>query len=593
MFLLHEIYINSYIKCMKKTTLILGCLASVALVTGCTDSAYDLSDIDTTTEIKVNNLAIPINMEAITLDQIIDVKEGENLKVVDGKYAVSVDGTFSSDPIKINAIHIASPSIAPTVTTLSRSNAESSMRKAPSVNFAVPQEKTSFSYSDNNVDAAVVDITSVKVSNMVLAIKISLPELASVIDEVNINHLNFDLPKGLSGTPSMGTYNSSTGRLAINNVKTSPAGLNISFPISEIKLVEAGAKFDNKTHSFEFNGDIIITDGEIGVDPDHFSNPAAVPPTIGLRVDYSMSALDVNSISGSIQYEVPDFVIPDVDLSNLPDFLRQEGTNIILNNPQIYLSLENPLYESHLTASTGLTLTAIRDGRPSPNPCTLPNPITVGTDRGKGPYNYCLSPSKPDFIAGFEGAEFVAFKSLSNIVAGNGLPDAIHIVTDNPSFPEQKVTDLKIGFDYGRIEGKYSFFAPLALDATSSIIYSDSDTGWASDDLDDLTIENIVIKANVTTDIDAEVIASGEPLDKQGLPIADVTVSSVTVPANAQEHPIEITVNGDITGLDGFLYKVELKVPENVENPNTLAPDQQIKLTNIRAYATGKYVTKP
>lgn len=578
---------------MNKSTLILGCLVSVALVTGCTDSAYDLSDIDTTTEIKVNNLAIPINMEAITLDQIIDVKEGESLKVVDGKYAVSVDGTFSSDPIKINAIHISSPTIAPTITTLSRSGAQSPMAKAPSINFAVPEERTSFSYADNNVDEAVVDITSVKVSNMELAIKLSLPGLTSVIDEVIINRLSFDLPKGLTATPSMGSYNSNTGRLTINNVKTSPAGLNISLPITEIELYEAGAKFDNKTHSFDFNGDIIITDGEIGVDPDHFSNPASVPSTIELRVDYAMSSLDVNSICGSLQYEVPDFEIPDVDLTNLPDFLRQEGTNIILNNPQIYLSLVNPLYESRLTASTGLTLTAIRDGRPSPNPCTLQKPIVIGTNRGEGPYNYCLSPIKPDYIAGFEGAEYVEFKSLSQIVAGNGLPDAIHIVTDDPSFPEQEVTDLKIGYDYGRIEGRYSFFAPLALDAKSTIIYSDSDTGWASDDLDDLTIESMVIKANVTTDIDADVIASGQPLDKQGLPISGVEVSSVNVSANAQEEPIEITVTGDITGIDGFLYTVELKVPDNLENPKTLAPDQQIKLTGIRAYATGKYVTKP
>ncbi|MDE6006740.1 MAG: hypothetical protein K2G67_04220 [Muribaculaceae bacterium] len=576
---------------MKKSTLLLGCVAAVALVTGCTDSAYDLSDIDSTTEIKINNLAIPINMEAITLDQIIDVKEGESLKVVNGKYAVSVDGSFSSDPIKIKNIHIASPSIAPTITTLNQAGAQSSMLKAPSVNFAVPEVTTSFSYYDDEVDPAVVDITSAKVSDMVLAIKLSLPELTSVIDEVIINHLTFDLPKGLSGTPSMGSYDSSKGLLTINNVKTSPAGLNISLPISEIDLDAAGAIFDSETHTFDFQGEIKITDGEIGVDPTRLSNPTSVPTTIDLRVDYNMSALDVNSICGRLQYDVPDFVIPDVDLTNLPDFLRQKGTNIILNNPQIYLSLDNPLYATHLSASTGLTLTAIRDGRPT-NVCSLSEPVKVGSDKGVGPYNFCLSPYKPDFLAGFENAEYVNFKTLGHIVEGDGLPEAIHIIADDPSFPAQDVTDLKIGYDYGSISGKYNFYAPLALDAGSTITYSDSDTGWASDDLDDLTIENIRITANVTTDVNAEVIASGSPLDKQELPMANVNVSSVTVPANAKDYPIEINVTGDIKGIDGFLYTVRIAAPDG-ENADALGPDQQIKLTNIRAYATGKYVTKP
>lgn len=565
----------------------LGSLATVFLVAGCTDSAYDLSNIDTSSEIKVTNLAIPINMDAITLDQMIDVKEGESLQVVDGKYAVKVEGNFESDPVRVKEISIPAPEIEPTITPLNRKGTESSMKKLPTINFAVPEVTTSFSYSANDVDPSIVDLTDVKVSGLTLAIKLSLPTLTSLIDEVTIHQLTFEIPKGLHGTPSMGTYSPATGRLEIINEKTNPGELKISLPITEIELHKAGAKFNPTDHTFEFQGDIKIVEGEIGVDPEHFSNPSAIPTTADLRVDYNMSSLEVSEISGRLKYNVPEFIIPDVDLTNLPDFLRQEGTNLVLNNPQIYLAVKNPLYETHLTASTGLTLSAIRDGRPG-NICSLPQPITIESNKGEGPYKYCLSPSEPTFIAGFEDAQYRDFPKLGNIVAGDGLPDAIHIVADDPTFPEQNVTDLKIGYSYGSIAGEYSFFAPLALDANSTITYSDSDTGWASEDLDDVTIDKLVIKANVTTDIDAKVIASGMPLDKQGHAMENVTVSDVTVEAKAQEQAIEIIAEGDITGIDGFLYKVTLMSA----GPETLAPNQHIKLTNIRAYVTGKYVTK-
>ncbi|MDE5657722.1 MAG: hypothetical protein K2I25_01540 [Muribaculaceae bacterium] len=40
-------------------------LTTVAL-TGCVDDKYDLSDIDTTAGIKVNDLVVPVNIDAVT-----------------------------------------------------------------------------------------------------------------------------------------------------------------------------------------------------------------------------------------------------------------------------------------------------------------------------------------------------------------------------------------------------------------------------------------------------------------------------------------------------------------------------------------------
>lgn len=570
---------------IKHTPKLMFCLAATALLAGCTDSAYDLSDIDTTTEIKVKNLAVPVNMDAVTLDQIIDVKEGENLKIVNGQYAVLVDDTFDSDPIKINDITIAAPTISPTVTALTQ-RAANGMMKAPGVKFDVPESSTNFSYFNNDIDPAVKSITTLKTRNFTLSIHIQLTQLQGVINEVTIDKMVFELPKGLKGTASMGSYSSTTGRLTLTDVQANPAGLQIDLPITEIDMAAANAKFDSNTRTFDLVGEIKTIEGEITVDPTKVSG--SVPPTVDLRIDYTMSPLNVATLSGTMEYAIEDINIPDVDLNNLPDFLRQDSTDVILNNPQIYLSLNNPLYTTGIEASTGLTLTAIRDNRPS-NVCTLPTPVKMTTDKGEGPYDFCLSPINPSTkYEGFENSKYMSFPTLGTIVSGNGLPTSIHIVADNPGFAEQPVTDLKVGYDYGKIEGKYVFYAPLSLAAGSTIYYSDSDTDWGSEDLDDLTIDQLVIKATVDSDVDASLELTGNPLDKQGNAIAGATVLPVTVPANAKDHAIEITVTGPFSGLDGFNYRVTLVSAGN----KTLAPDQKIKLNNIRAYATGKFVKK-
>lgn len=564
----------------------LPALLAAMLATGCTDSAYDLSDIDTTTELKVNNLAIPVNMEDVTLDQVIEIKEGDKLKVVDGKYAVMIENDFESDPIEINPISIKAPEIDPTVTALSR-EASGSMAKAPSISFPVPHITTSFSYYDNDVDPSLASISEIKTRNFSMTIRISLTGLERFVDEINLTDLRITLPKGLRGTPSRGTYDPATGVISLGDITCNPAGFEVMMNVTAVEVAEAGIVYKPASHTFEFKEDIAVDAGSVSIDPSKAKDPTGLPEQLELVIRYDLSDLEVVSISGMLSYSVDNFDIPEVMLDELPDFLRQEGTNIVLNNPQIYLSVSNPLYTTSVTASTGLELISYRSGVVGER-CPLPRPVTIGTTKGAGPYKYCLSPIKPAMQPGYEGADYLAYPTLGRILAGDGLPDAIKILAVNPCFPEQPVTDLPIGRNFGPIKGSYLFFAPLALEAGSTIVYSDSDTGWSSDDLDDLTIETLTIKADVSTDINMAVELSGNPLDRQGQPMSGVEVSPVTVPANAKDHPIEITVTGPIRDLDGFLYRVRLISA----NDKTLAPDQHLSLHNIRAYVSGKYVTK-
>lgn len=92
-------------------------LCTTLLLTGCVDNGYDLSNIDTTSELKVVDLQLPVNLDAITLDDIITIDEDSKIKIrdVDGKpaYVVTEQGEFNSDKITINEFSAEAPVINP------------------------------------------------------------------------------------------------------------------------------------------------------------------------------------------------------------------------------------------------------------------------------------------------------------------------------------------------------------------------------------------------------------------------------------------------------------------------------------------------
>lgn len=53
-----------------------GILAGIPLLmSGCVDNDYDLSNVDTTSEIKITDLVLPVNIDAVTLNDIFDIDE--------------------------------------------------------------------------------------------------------------------------------------------------------------------------------------------------------------------------------------------------------------------------------------------------------------------------------------------------------------------------------------------------------------------------------------------------------------------------------------------------------------------------------------
>ncbi len=312
-------------------------------------------------------------------------------------------------------------------------------------------------------------------------------------------------------------------------------------------------------------------------------------------MQYSLSALEVTAVSGEISYnvEVDD---SEISLSDLPDELRQDGTNLALVNPQIYLDITNPFAKYGVYARTGLAIYQMRNGSVSAEAAASLASVNLGgnAEEQRHQETLCLAPNKP--AKPFETYTlFETFNRLGSVVAGNGLPDKLIVKLVKPCVPEgTPVVDFPIGRsaeDLEEVSGSYTFYAPLALKSGSTIKYTDSDTDWDMDDADDLYIDLLQVSADVTSDIPLEVSLRAYPLDADGNEISNIKVEPAVIPASSTASvviAIKATDGTYIKGLDGLRYEAVVTADGSEQNLNK---NMRLSLDNLRAKVNGYYKT--
>lgn len=555
-----------------------GCAMALALMTtGCIDSDYDLSDINTDASISVNNLTLPVNIDKITLDNILDLDSTSKIKVVDNEYAFVSDGSFTSDVIRIPQV-VAQPSgIQPSKATLPLTSSGNSRT------ITVPELSSSFIYTDSSVSESIMSISEAAVT-FSLRLQFSLPSLAGKGAQLSLTNLKVNLPKGWIPAPEAGTYNASESTLSISGVTgKDDHTVSADIAITRIKVTD-NFSFNPTTHTITLADNFGIAEAGITITS---SSPATLPAQAELTLDYLASPLTVTAFSGEINYKYSGLDVESITLSDLPSLLTQPGTNIKIANPQLYLNVENPLYKYSLKGRTDLRLTSVWSSGEATVHSLDQGSFTIGSNQ----FNpYCLSPIRPaSFYKGYDGASYVAFSSLSDVLSGDGLPAKIDISLADAEIFTQPVAMLPLGVDLGCVKGDYTIFAPLALNAGSTILYSHTETGWNDEDVDAITITQLKVTANITTDLPANIHIVAFPLDKEGHVIPGTEITGADISGPSTDKPIVITLTGEIKHLDG----VEIQAVATATDGRTpLSPQQSIILSNIRATVSGNYTKK-
>jgi hypothetical protein len=173
------------------------CAITLSVLTGCIDSDYDLSDIDTTARFAVKELVLPINLEPVVLDDVVDLTDNDCIEIIDGEYVLIKDGTFSSEEVNIRNIQT-QPTVShdPVTEVYSQANVQPGDYTVDLVTAdGVRQE---FSYIFNNVDEYIRTIDSGQVD---FDITVALHNSGATPVYKN---LVFKMPAGFVGTASNG-----------------------------------------------------------------------------------------------------------------------------------------------------------------------------------------------------------------------------------------------------------------------------------------------------------------------------------------------------------------------------------------------------
>jgi hypothetical protein len=563
------------------------CAITLSVLTGCIDSDYDLSDIDTTARFAVKDLVLPINLEPVVLDDVVDLTDNDCIEVIDGEYVLIKDGTFSSEEVNIRNIQT-QPTVShdPVTEVYSQANVQPGDYTVDLVTAdGVRQE---FSYIFNNVDEYIRTIDSGQVD---FDITVALHNSGATPVYKN---LVFKMPAGFVGTASNGGKVSSrddaNGKryyyVTFDTAKPTNGTFEFVYHVEKFDVVHSNAVLnagvEGQSGSFIFQDEITLDNGVA----DFTSTKEA---DVSIKVEFQLSELLVHTITGNIYYKVQGLDVDDIDLDDMPEELGQEETELHLRNPQIYVHIANPLWSYGVTARTGLDIYQVRNGvKLTSDGAHLVKPIDIAA--AEGDQVFCLSPERPETY--HEGAaetfdkNWREFSNLGNIVSGSGLPEALAIDFDSPQMNEHHVVDFRLGRNLGSVSGTYTFYAPLAMTDESKIVYTQTQTGWGSEDLDAVDITVLEVEGDVTSTLPFDVYFSAHPVNTDGQVINDVDIEGGYVPANATNHHLTMKITGEIQHLDGMRYTARVV---GSEAKNAITPDQNISISNIKAKVSGSY----
>lgn len=555
------------------SSLFLGLLSSFA---SCIDADYDFKkDIDL--EVTVGgNLSLPIGQtDTIRLSRMIE--EGDVLHVIDGRYVISKSDNITEDIDAIDPVIIDdfSPKFEPytrdfqaTTTELPQIPGlempdieiafEANINTAENFNVdtELPTEVKhvrSVRITDNNGDDLHVEL-SIDISGMpdflpriyLSGAELALPEL-----------IDFDIePNGELVREGSSIFISKTIEL------TNGTG-HISVPLTIYG-------FSNPTVE---NGHLLITDeialkGLVYADKQSIGLEDLTNTTVSVQPNLNLSTpqIRIKGVSGTV---VPNVDInTSVSLSDLPDFLKEEGTSLEIKDLALNLSVQNPI-DAPISASFEISPLDEKGQVVNGNVVSLALKVAGGERT-----TFQIDRNSPLITSG----------SLTSLLST--IPDQLDIkVTEVKIESETNDQTIELGKGDYNLNIDYDINVPLEFD-NLRIFYTDSIDNLRSDlaDVSD-KIKHLELDVVVDNAIPLGLVLSVKPLDQNGDPITGLTLPEgveINAAPNSDNaiQSTHVTLNIEevrenaLQELDKLEFKVEGSNQDN--HDVTLRPDQFI-----------------
>lgn len=471
---------------VKKMYPLWGFLLSFPLWTvSCVDNKYDLDkDIDMTINVGGEHLTIPAgSSDTAYLSKIIEVEEGD---IFQPDAATRVYHLTKKDDIDVEPTTVKEVTITETTTNLSPTE----IVNATSSSVEVPATVTTFGdfeAKSNNIDEALKELGALYAKAPVdLILTIDFQKEQSLnFTRVQANKLKIVFPDYIVFKAEEGIQGH---ELILDGQVLSENGSSYSRTLK----VE-GYKFsENAGAGKKPNGGTLTIEGVISMEGEVVTSGVSGTGILSLVPKTVLREMTANSVTGVIQPEIKAETT-NIELNDLPDFLKDEETRMDITNPVILLRSENQLETS---VEVDAVLTPMKgnaqiDGKE----------VKVGSGYGKTPV---VLASGKNVIALSRTGECTIEGVTSNVKVEDinnlleTIPDDIEVDLQ-PVVRNEGYYTAELGRAY-EMPSSYEVDVPLSFEQNLNIVYNDS-VQDLNKDLNDLD-KVILKKANVLLTVD-------------------------------------------------------------------------------------------
>lgn len=571
-------------KAFLRCTMYGTALSLVGFLQGCVDNDYDLDkDIDMTVSVGGNMLTIPSSSTAnYSLSQILDLDDDSSIKPdANGDFTLEVDGdptssSFHIDEVTINGLSgnrydakVVFPTIPAGVTVPGGKLSVIIADDASDTKWdrALKTFENDINLSQNNIDHAIVSIQDAT-TDVNLSFTLSVAA-TGYTGNVTIEK-DFTIDFGESFTVALPASVdfcsvSADGHKVIFNQDKALTGGSLVLPVQIVRIT-LGNKGLDANHNFSFSTGI-KTSGRLSISAANIVSGSA--PRLDIVTTTDVLSAKIVSVNGIVD---PEININDIEFSinDIPDFLREGDNTLDINNPCVYLTVNNT---SAATVYVEAVLTGYRDNAP----------IAGSTVRIDGNNHIAVTPGLNKIcisrLGGANGWTNVVVPELSNVIMT--IPDDIRIKCT--AEVARQTTEFVLGSSY-TFDIDNRVVAPLSFGPDLNFTYTDSDDGW-DEDLEDYNFSSVIITLEALNTIPLKLVPEVTPIFKSGAAktvevIVDGEIGGGTL-ANPSTSKLTVEIKGigeNLDGLDGIEYSFHATSPVVGE---TLNEKQSMKFTNI------------
>ena len=590
---------------MKKRVLTVRLLAlllatSGLAVTGCTDNDYDVNEIDNTIGIGGNGLELPVSSTSdIQLKDVLELEEN-GVVVEDAETHNYVFRQTGND------VAAANPYIR--TITVAKQHGESSKLNLSFPSSARGTRATAelkgegdiftFTYSGAK-PSEVLSLSSAEVSSN-LTLHVKLHQIHNQIQQIDKLTLTFPPYMKVETVGTAAAASVEGNEVILQNVSTA-SDLNLELAITGVDFSKRDENLGHAAIVKSSTGDKIQLDGKVkmALSTTHYNLSDEVS-SVELDNTLTMSDIEITSATGRFDPHIDLSNLGSVQITGVPDFLKDGNVVADIYNPVIKLDVQSNL---GIEGKVSGKLVAVKDGQEIARvnvPEFTINPASV--NEGKTFVYICRKPAELSIPI---SAQAVEVSNLSDII--KTIPDVIRFECDAHTNTE-KVGTFKLGYRGYSIKPAYSIDAPLAFGADAVIEYNDVFDGW-NKDIRDYQLSknaNIVLTSNVVNGVPAYLTLEALAIDAAGndIPASELEVKVEGEIAASEDgvtpvtSPLTVTITQKddeaFKKLDGLRFSVKGKAKGAdgavVEGKVLNAQNHTLKLTDIKIKLDGKFI---